>query len=217
MHGTHPLQRRRSGEIKFADGNYGDRPQDDFSSSGIQRRTHVNVRDDIDDIEEVSSLDDIIDNVQLLWTATCLQTSMAKTMMAKTTFLKCDGVRDVTLITPGEAFVFALTTSTARGLSQSKTDAARAAALRELLRASLQDMVGMLVSEAVTRRAVAAAYAPMLRLLIRANVIANLQSPLAKKDALAVFFGSRGDSDPAKLWGWLSQDHERVRCFISLL
>ena len=32
-----------------------------------------------------------------------------------------DGVRDVTLITPGEAFVFALTASTARGLSQSKS------------------------------------------------------------------------------------------------
>ena len=58
----------------------------------------------------------------------------------------------------------------------------------------------------------------MLRLLIRArDVIANLQSPLAKKDALAVFLALARDSDPAKLWGWLSQDHERVRCFISLL
>ena len=57
----------------------------------------------------------------------------------------------------------------------------------------------------------------MLRLLIRArDVIANLQSPLAKKDALAVFLALARDSDPAKLWGWLSQDHERVR-FISLL
>ena len=44
---------REEREIR-CDGNYDDRPQDDFSSSGIQRRTHVNVRDDIDDIEEVS-------------------------------------------------------------------------------------------------------------------------------------------------------------------
>ena len=130
-----------------------------------------------------------------------------------------DGVRDVTLITPGEAFVFALTASTARGLSQSKTDAARAAcATRTVACVAARHGWNASWQKPAARRAVAAAYAPMLRLLIRArDVIANLQSPLAKKDALAVFLALARDSDPAKLWGWLSQDHERVRCFISLL
>ena len=54
---------REEREIR-CDGNYDDRPQDDFSSSGIQRRPHVSVSDDIDDIEDVGSLDDIVDGVR---------------------------------------------------------------------------------------------------------------------------------------------------------
>ena len=210
---------REEREIR-CDGNYDDRPQDDFSSSGIQRRTHVNVRDDIDDIEEVSSLDDIVDNVR----KTSLDSDVSanidgKNNDGKNNVFSYDGVRDVTLITPGEAFVFALTASTARGLSQSKTDAARAAcATRTVACVAARHGWNASWQKPAARRAVAAAYAPMLRLLIRArDVIANLQSPLAKKDALAVFLALARDSDPAKLWGWLSQDHERVRCFISLL
>jgi hypothetical protein len=217
---------REEREIR-CDGNYDDRPQDDFSSSGIQRRPRVSVSDDIDDIEDVGSLDDIVDGVR----KTSLDSDVSLPANANIDVKKhdgskskaiassYDGVRDVTLVTPGEAFVFALTASTGRGLSQSKTDAARAAcATRTVACVTARHGWNAGWQKPAARRAIAAAYAPMLRLMIRArDVIANLQSSLAKKDALAVFLALARDSDPAKLWGWLSQDRERVRSFISLL
>ena len=217
---------REEREIR-CDGNYDDRPQDDFSSSGIQRRPRVSVSDDIDDIEDVGSLDDIVDGVR----KTSLDSDVSLPPNAsidgntqdgaksKVNVSSYDGVRDVTLVTPGEAFVFALTASTGRGLSQAKTDAGRAAtATRTVACVTARHGWNASWQKPAARRAIAAAYAPMLRLLIRArDVIANLQSPLAKKDALAVFLALARDSDPAKLWGWLSQDRERVRSFISLL
>ena len=215
---------REEREIR-CDGNYDVRPQDDFIQSGVR----PNVNDDVDDIEDVGSLDDIVEGDERKASLDSDGSPLPKnesigsgnqdaSVKSKANVTSYDGVRDVTLITPGEAFVFALTASTARGLSQSKTDAARAAnAARTVACVTARHGWDAGWQKPAARRAIAAAYAPMLRLMIRArDVIANLQ-PLAKKDALAVFLALARDSDPAKLWGWLSQDRERVRSFISLL
>ena len=67
------------------------------------------------------------------------------------------------------------------------------------------------------RRSIAAAYAPLLRLLIAQRQTIETLPLVARRDALVSILSLARDSDANKLWTWLSDDASRMKHFVSIL
>ena len=67
------------------------------------------------------------------------------------------------------------------------------------------------------RRSIAAAYAPILRLLINNRQTIEELPLVARRDALVSVLMLARDADTAKMWDWLRADASRMKNFVSIL
>ena len=130
---------------------------------------------------------------------------------------------ETTKFGPGDVLVSAITESIRLNLitvsgAHADSSNARAACAARIVAASLARHAWDVAWQSIgARRSVAAAYAPLLRMLVsQYNTIASL--PLsARRDALVSILTLSRDSDSNKLWTWLSEDAIRMKCFVSAL
>jgi len=128
---------------------------------------------------------------------------------------------ETTKFGPGDVLVNAITESIRLNLVTATADDAsnaRAACAARIVAASLARHAwdGAWQSTGA-RRSVAAAYAPLLRLLIMQYGTITILPLSARRDALVSILTLSRDSDSNKLWTWLSEDAVRMKNFISLL
>ena len=130
---------------------------------------------------------------------------------------------ETTKFGPGDVLVSAITESIRLNLNtvsaaNGDSSNARAACATRIVAASLARHAWDGAWQSIgARRSVAAAYAPLLRMLVtQYNTIAMLPIS-ARRDALVSILTLSRDSDSNKLWTWLSEDAIRMKCFVSAL